>query len=194
MGELDHKEGWASKNWCFWTVVLEKSLESLLDCKDIKPVNPKGNQPWKFIGRTDAEAKVPILWPPDAKSWLIGKDPDAGKDWGQGEKGMTEDEMIGWHHRLDEHELQPTLGDSEVQGSLACCSPWVCKESDITQRLNWTELRELRQETCCRKAGSGRGGQSPWFELCLPKIHEGLTASILGQHHIWNTAAADVSG
>ena len=94
------------KNWCFWTVVLEKTLESPLDCKEIQPVHPKGDQSWVFIGRTDAEAEIPILWPPDVKSWLIGKDPDAGRDWGQEEKGMTEDEMAGWHHRLDGHEFE----------------------------------------------------------------------------------------
>ena len=100
MWELDHKEGWVLKKWCFWIVVLEKTLESPLDCKEIQPVHPKGNQSWIFIGRTDAEAEAPILWPPDGKSWLIGKDPDAGKDWGQEEKGATEDEMVGWHHWL----------------------------------------------------------------------------------------------
>ena len=101
MRELDYKENWAPKNWWFWTVVLEKTLESPLDCKEIQPVNPKGNQSWIFIGRTDAEAETPILWPPDAKNWLIGKDPDAGKDWRQ-EKGTTEDEMVRWHHRLED--------------------------------------------------------------------------------------------
>ena len=101
MWELDCKEGSELKNWCFWTVVLEKTLKSALDCKEIHPVHPKGNQAWIFIGRTDAEAETPILWPPDAKNWLIGKDPDAGKDWSQEEKGMTEDEMVGWHHQLD---------------------------------------------------------------------------------------------
>ena len=106
MWELDHKESWAPKNWCFWTVVLEKILEIPLDCKEIQLVNPKGNQPWMFIGRTNAEAETPILWPPDGKNWLIGKDPDAGKDWGQEEKGTTEDEMVGWHHRLDGHEFE----------------------------------------------------------------------------------------
>ena len=105
MWELDHKKSWVQKNWCFWTVVLEKTLESLLDCKEIKSVNPKGNQPWIFIGRTDAEAEALIPWPPDVKSWLTGKDPDAGKDWGQEEKGTTEDEMAGWHHWLDGHEF-----------------------------------------------------------------------------------------
>ena len=106
MWELDHKEGWAPKNWCFWTVVLEKRLESPLDCKEIKPVHPKGNQSWIFTERTDAEAEAPILWPPDAKNWLIGKDPDAGKDWRQEERWRTEDELVGWHHRLDGHEFE----------------------------------------------------------------------------------------
>ena len=110
--ELDHKEGWATKNWCFPTVMLEKTLESPLDCRKIKPVHPKGNQPWIFIGRTDAEAETPILWPPDVKSWLTGRDPDAGKDWRQEEKGTTEDEMIRWHHRLNGHEFEQTPGDS----------------------------------------------------------------------------------
>ena len=105
MCELDYKENWTPKNWCFWTVVLEKTLESPLDCKEIQPVHPKGDQSWMFINRTDLEAETPILWPPDTKSWLIRKDPDAGKDWGQEEKGMTEDEMVGWHHRLDGHEF-----------------------------------------------------------------------------------------
>ena len=103
MWELDYKESWAPKNWCFWTVVLEKTLESPTDCKEIQPVHPKGNQSWMFTGRTDVEAETPILWPPDAKNWLIWKDPDAGKDWRQEEKGMTEDEMVGWHHRLNGH-------------------------------------------------------------------------------------------
>ena len=106
MWELDYKESWVPKNWCFGTVMLEKTLESPLDCKDIKPLNPKGNQSWTFIGRTDAEAEAPILWPPDAKNWLIGKDPDAGKDWGREEKGTAEDEMVGWHHRLNGHEFE----------------------------------------------------------------------------------------
>ena len=106
MGELDCEEGWAPKNWHFWTVVLEKTLESPLDCKEIQPVHPKGDQSWVFIGRTDVEAEAPILWPPDAKSWLIGKDPDVGKDWGQEEKGTTEDEMVGWHHQLNGHEFE----------------------------------------------------------------------------------------
>ena len=124
MWELDYKESWAPKNWCFWTVVLGKTLESPLDCKEIKAVNPKGNESWMFIGRTDAEAEVPLLWPPDAKNWPIRKDPDAGKDRRQEEKGTTEEEMVGWHHQLNGHEFEQTPGDSEGQGSLACCSPW----------------------------------------------------------------------
>ena len=135
MWELDYKESWALKNWYFWTVVLEKTLESPLDYKEIQPVNPKGNQSWIFIGRTDAEAETPILWPPDVKSWLIGKDPDAGKDWRQDEKGTAEDEMVGWYHRLKGHELEQTPGDSEGQGSLACCSPWGRKEWGMTEEL-----------------------------------------------------------
>ena len=132
MWELDHKDGWTPKNWCFWTVVLEKTLESPLDFREIKPVNPKGNQPWISIGSPDAEAEAPILWPPDVKSRLTGKDPDAGKDWGQEEKGLTEDEMIGCHHWLIGHEFEQALGDGEEQGSLACCSPYAHKESDTT--------------------------------------------------------------
>ena len=104
--EVDHKESWAPRNWCFWTVGLEKTLESLLNCKEIKAVNPRGNQSWIFIRRTDAEVETPIFWPPDAKNWLIGKDPDAGKDWRQEEKEMTEDEMVGWHHQLDGHDFE----------------------------------------------------------------------------------------
>ena len=118
MWELDHKEGQVLKNWLFWTAVLEKTLESPLDSKGIKLVNPKGNQSWIFIGRTDAEAEAPILWPPDSKNWLIGKDPDAGKEWRQEEKETTMDEMVGWHHRLDGHELEQTPGDGEGQGML----------------------------------------------------------------------------
>ena len=139
MRELDCKESWALKNWCFWTLVLEKTLESPLNCKEIQPVHPKGNQSWKFIERTDAEAGTPILWPPDAKSQVIGKDPDAGKDWRWEETGMTEDEMVGWHHRLNGHESEQAPGVGEGQGSLVCCSPWGRKESDTTERLNWTE-------------------------------------------------------
>ena len=152
MWELDYKESWAPKNWCFWTVVLEKILESPLDCKEIQPVHPKGNQSWIFIGRTDAEAETPILWPPDVKSWLIWKDPDAGKDWGQEEQGTTEDEMVGWHHRFNGHESEWTLGVGDGPGGLACCDSWGGKESDTTERLNWTELREPASIFCISKA------------------------------------------
>ena len=136
MWELDCKERWTLKNWCFWTVVLEKTLESLLGCKEIQPVNPKGNQSWICIGRADAEA--PILRSPDVKNWLIGNDPDAGTDWGREEKGMTEDGMVGWHHQLG-HEFEQALGVGDGPGNLACCISWSCKVLDMTQRLNWTE-------------------------------------------------------
>ena len=136
MWELDHKQSWAPKNWCFQTVVLEKTLENLLDCKEIQPVHPKVNQSWIFIGRTDAEAETPILWPLNVKSRLIGKDPDAGKYWGKEVKGVTEDEMVGWHHQLNGHESEQTLGDSEGHGSLACCSPWGCKVLNMIERQN----------------------------------------------------------
>ena len=127
------KEIWVQKNWCLWTVVLEKTLESPLDNKEIQLVNPKGTQPWIFFGRTDAEAEPPGLWPPDLKRWLIGKNPDPGKDWRQEEKGVTEDEMIRWHHQLNGHEFEQTPGDSEGQGSLACCSSWGGKELNTTK-------------------------------------------------------------
>ena len=138
--ELDYKESWGLKNWCFWTVVLRKTLESPLDYKEIQPVHSKWDQPCVFIGRTDVEAETPILWPPDAKSWLIWKDPDAGKDWEQEEKGTTEDEMVGWHHWLDEHGFGWTPGVGDGQGGLACCGSWSRIESDTTEWLNWTEL------------------------------------------------------
>ena len=145
MWELDYKESWVLKNWCFWTVVLEKILESPLDCKEIQPVHPKENQSWMFIGRTDVEAETPILWPPDAKSWLIWKDPDVRKDWRHEEKGMAEDEMAGWHHWLDGREFGWTPGDGDGQGGLACCDSWGLKESDTTERLNWTARKEPQE-------------------------------------------------
>ena len=141
MLELDCKESWTLKNWYFWTVVLEKTLESPLDCKEIQPVCPKENQSWIFIGRTDAEAEIPILWPPDAKNWLTGKDPDDGKDWRQEEKGTTEDAMVGWHHWLDGLEIVQAPGVGDGQGSLVFCSPWCHKESDMTEWLNWTLVK-----------------------------------------------------
>ena len=136
MWELDYKESWVLKNWCFWTVVLEKTLESPLDCKDVQPVHSKGDQSWIFIGRTDFVAETPILWPPDGKNWLIGKDPDAGKDWRQEEKRTTEYEMVGWHHWLNVRESEQTVGDIEGQGGLACCSLRARKKLDMTERLN----------------------------------------------------------
>ena len=139
MWQLDHKESWAPKNWCFWIVVLEKTLESLLDCKEIKPVNPNRNQSWIFIGRTDVEVEAPVLWPPDMKNWLIGKDPDAGKDW-RWEKGVTEDEMVGWHQQLDRHEFEQAPGVGDGQRSLA----WGCRV-----RHYWAaELNLFPQSTC----------------------------------------------
>ena len=132
--KAEHQRFDAFELWCW------RRLLNLLDCKEIQPVNPTGNQSWIFIGRTDTETETPILWPPDAKNWLSGKDPDAGKDWRQEEKGTTEDEMVGWHHQLNGHEFEQTLGDSEGQRTLACFSPWGHKESDTTERLNWTDV------------------------------------------------------
>ena len=140
MWELDCKEGWSLKNWCFWTVVLEKTLESPLDCKEIQLVHLKGDQPWAFFGRNGAKAETAVLWPPQAKSWLTGKDSDSGRDWGQEEKGMTEDEMAGWHHGLDGRESEWTPGVADGQGGLACCDSWGRKQSETTERLNWTDM------------------------------------------------------
>ena len=139
MWQLDYKESWVQKNWWFRTVVLGKTLESPLDCKEIQPVHPKGDQSWVFIGRTDVEAETPILRPPDVMSWLIGKDPDSGRDWGQEDKGTTEDEMVGWHHRLNGHGFGWTLRVGDGQGGLACCGSWGHKESDMTERLSWID-------------------------------------------------------
>ena len=134
-------EDWTVKKaWCFWTVVWGKTLESPLAWKEIQPVHSKGDQSWVFIGRTDAKAETPILWPPHAKSWLIGKDSDAGREWGKEEKGTIEDEMAVWHHQLDGHEFEWTPGVGAGQRGLACCNSWGLKELDTTERLNWTEL------------------------------------------------------
>ena len=138
MWELDYKESWVPKNQCFWTVALEKTLESPVDCKEIQPVHSEGDQSWVFTGRTDVETS--ILWPPDVKSWLIEKEPDAGKDWRQEEKGMTEDEMFGWHHRLDGHGFGWSPGVGDVWEGLASCVSWGCEELDTTEWLNWPEL------------------------------------------------------
>ena len=138
MWELDYKESWPLKNCCFWTVMLETMLESPLDCKEIQPVNAEGNPSWILIGRTDAKAEAPILWPPDVKNWLTGKEPDAGKNWRQENKGLVKYEMVGCHHWLDGHEFEQALGVGDGHGSLACCSPWGYKELDTTKQLNWT--------------------------------------------------------
>ena len=139
MWELYNNESWALKNWCFWAVVLEKTLESPMDCKEIQAAHSKGDQSWDFFGRNDAKAENTIVWPPHTKNWLTGKDPDAGRDWGQEEKGTTEDEMAGWHHWLDGREPEWTPGVGDGQGGLACCNLWGHKELDTTEWLNWTE-------------------------------------------------------
>ena len=153
MWELDYKESWALKNWWFWTVVLEKTLESPLDCKEIQPVHPKGDQSWVFIGRADVEAETPILWPPDAKNLLIWKDPVAGKDSGKEEKGTTEDEMVGWHHQLNGQEFGWTPGVGDGQGGLVRGS----KESDTTEQLSWTETQKAAHFISLPIPHSGKG-------------------------------------
>ena len=155
MWELDHKEGWAPKNWCFGTVVLEKTLESPLDCKEVQPVHPKGDQSSIFIGRTDAEAEAPILWPPDGKSRLIRKDLDAGKGWGQEENGLREDEMVGWHQQLNGHEFEQARGDGEGRGSLVCCS--LCAVLFLVAQSCLTLCNPLG----CSPPGSSVHGDSP---------------------------------
>ena len=186
MWQVDYKEGWAPKNWCFWSVVLEKTLESSLDSKEIQLAHPKGNQSWMFIGRTDAEAETPVLWPPDAKNWLIGKDSEAGKGWRQEEKGMTEDEMVGWHHQLNGHEFEQAPGVGDGQGGLACCGPRGHKELDMTEWLSWTELNLLmhltsppyiivKYKTVCYtrhhpKCPTGADLLNPWSSLMSPLL------------------------
>ena len=168
MWELDSEESWALKNWCFWTVVLEKTLESPLDCKEVHPVHSKGDQSWVFIGRTNAKAGTPVLWPPHAKSWLIGKGSDAGRDWGQEEKGMIEDEMVGWHHWLDGHKFGWSPGVGGGQGGLVCCNSWGHKELDTTERLNWTKLKSMIKLTVNRSMSSSLG---ILYFGCLWKIY-----------------------
>ena len=140
MWDLDYKESWAQKNWCFWIVVLEKTLESPLNCTESQPVHPKGNQSWIFIGRTDAEGEMPILWPPDVKNWHL-KRPWCWERLKAGREGETEDEMVGCHHQLNGHDFEQTLGVGNRQGGLVCCSPWGCKESEMTEWLNWTDWK-----------------------------------------------------
>ena len=167
--EVDHKQGWALKNWCFQTVVLEKTLESPLDNKEIKPVNPKGNQLWIFIGRMDPEAAAPVIWPPDVKSLLIGKHPVSGENWGQEEKGVTEDEMTGWHHWLRECEFEQTQGDSDGQRSLCAAVHGVTKS--WTRLSNWTTRTKMN--TCCYSYSQMRGGWSR--TTSLSGVHEPAT-------------------
>ena len=168
MWELDHVERWVPQNWCFWTVVLEKTLESPLDCKEIQLVIPKGNQSWTFIGRNDVEAETPILWPPNM-NWLLGKDPDARQDWWEEEKGITEDEMVGWHRQLDGHEFEQALGVGEGQGSLVGCSPWGRKSwmwlSDSAE-LNWNSQVLLKGSCLPRPFGAAPSFEvHPWAPL-----------------------------
>ena len=176
MWELDYKESWALKNWCFCTVLLEKTLESPLDCKEIKPANPKENQSWVFIGSTDAEAETPILWPPDMKNQFIWKDPDAGKDYRWKKKGTTEDEMVGCYHRLHEHEFEQALGAGGGQGSLVCCSPWGCKI-----KSDWAT--KLKMQLGCKSESLShlRLFVTPWTVTHQAPVHGILQARILEQ-------------
>ena len=182
MWELNHKVSWAPKNWCFQTVVLGKTLVSPLDCREIQPVNPKGNQSWIFIGRTDAKAETPIFWPPDVKCLLIGKDPDTGKDWRQEEKGTTEDEMVGWYYWLNGHEFEQTLGESDGQESLACCSPWGRRESSTTE---WPEgLQLLPLQWAHPRQGCGHAAGSQWQK---GRDAAGDRPALIGTSCVWTT-------
>ena len=208
MWELDHKESCALKNWCLWTGMLEKTLESPLDCKEIQPVHPKGDQSWVFIGRTDAEVETPILWPPHAKSWLIGKDPDAGKDWGQEEKGKTEDEMVGWHHRLNGHEFEQAPGVGDGQGGLACCSPWGHRvghgwATELTEQMRKQRHRVVRWVCKVTQQGSGRARdwrsvswfQSPQSLPLLASPPDGVEAGEVRMIHaylVWEAVWCDL--
>ena len=168
MWELDYRESWALETWCCCTMGLEKTFESSLDCKEIKPISPKGNQSCIFIGRIDVEAETPILWPPYVKNWLIGKDPVSGKDWRQEEKWMTEDEMVGWHHRPNGHEFEQTLGVGDWQGSLACCSPWGHRESDMTEQLNWSDQKnKWKGHRTCHSAVHFFSVSYCWCLMCM---------------------------
>ena len=194
--ELDCEESWALKNWCFWTVVLEKTLESSLDCKEIQPVHPKGEQSWVFMGSTDAKPETPVLCPPHVKSWLIGKDPDAGRDWGQEEKGTTKDEMAEWHHCLDGHEFEWTLGFDDGQGVLACCDSFGLKESDTTEWLHFQfSLLCIGEGNCnplqCSYLENPRDGRAWW--AAVYKVAQSRTwlkrhsssSSNVTEHYVW---------
>ena len=184
MWGLEGEEGWALKDWCFWTVVLEKTLESPLDCKEFQPVHPKGNQSWVFIARTDAEAETPILWPPDVKSWVIQKDPDAGKDWKREEKGMTEDEMVGWHHRLNGHEFEQAPGVGDGQGSLMCCSPWNRRVAhDWVTELNWVVKNPPAN------SGDARQVQSLVGKIPQRRKWKPTLVFLPGKYHGWSSLA-----
>ena len=188
MWELDCKESWVLKHRCFGTVVLEKTLESHLDCKEIQPTHSEGDQPWVFFGRNDAKSETPVLWPPHAKSWPIGKDSDAGRGWGQDQKGSTEDDIDGWHYRLDGCEFEWILGDGDEQGGLTCCDSWGRKESDTTEWLNWTELAISRivMVDSSSKLKEIRHGSNPfecwyfvWKDLFYAQFHPSLESVIL---------------
>ena len=185
MWDLDYKESRAPKNWCLWTVVLEKTLGSPLDFKEIQPVHPKGDQSWVFTGRTDAEAETPILWPPDAKNWLIGKDPDAGRDWGQEEKGTTEDEMAGWHHQSNGYVLGQTLGDGEGQGSLMCWSPWGHEELDTTWQPNNNKgsMQWRVAETKAGVASKARLGSLDFLGQAVESHAKALSLAVVWLEH-----------
>ena len=187
MCELDCEEGWAPKNWYFWSVVLEKTLESPLDCKEIQPIHYEGDQSWVFIGRTDAEAETPILWPPHAKSWLIGENFNAGRDWGQEEKGTTEDEMAGWHHWLDGRNSEWTPGVGDGQGGLACCDSWGRKESNTTERLNWTELLVNMNTLMILKHSTQNIAQSKYLNIANSLLFPDDNSRILSALSLLNT-------
>ena len=191
MWELEYKESWALKNW---SVVLEKTLERPLDLKEIQSVHPKGDQSWGFIGKTDVEAETPILWLPVAKSWLIWKDPDAGKYWGQEEKGMTEDEMVEWHHWLNGYEFRWTPGVGNGQGGLACYGSWGHKESDTTEQLNWTELNMIWENlSTLYKLNSFNNSRWRWIKWCLQSQNNQSLQTSKKQPNSWLMLKTDLS-
>ena len=186
MRELEYKENWAPKNWCFWILVLKKTLESPLDCKKIQPVDPKGNQSWIFIGRTDAEAETPVLWPSDAKNWLIRKDPDAGKDWRQEEKRMTEDKMVGWHHQFHGHEFEQARGVGDGQGSLVCCSPRCCRVghnwmTEPKNKIYFKKWKENKHKAGLHQVGGWGSSPFPSADVVTGTISYSAHSHFLGQ-------------